>query len=131
MLGRCTFEKPPKGSAGQDGKGEYRAPKASFTAGRHVWLTRLNNLRIIIDGTTRPLNEAERQVALPLPYLQAGDLTYKQLGSASSKRATSTKRDSNSQACPIPFNAPAKRKSKTRKLPYSPNSPLGKHCTKH
>ena len=71
MLGKCTFE-----------KSEYRAPKASFTAERHVWLTRLNNLRIIIDGTTRPLNAAERRVALALPYNQAGDLSYKQLGSA-------------------------------------------------
>ncbi len=71
MLGHCTFE-----------KNEYRAPKASFTAERHVWLTRLNNLRIVVDGETRPLNEIERRVALPLPYLQAGDLTYKQLGSA-------------------------------------------------
>ena len=71
MLGKCTFE-----------KAEFRAPKASFTAERHVWLTRLNNLRIVVDGTTRPLNEMERRVALPLPYLQAGDLTYKQLGSA-------------------------------------------------
>jgi CRISPR-associated endonuclease Csn1 len=46
MLGHCTFE-----------KAEYRAPKASFTAERHVWLTRLNNLRIAVDGVTRPLNE--------------------------------------------------------------------------
>ncbi len=71
MLGRCTFE-----------KSEYRAPKASFTAERHVWLTRLNNLRIVCDGITRPLNEQERQLALPLPYQQAGDLTYKQLRAA-------------------------------------------------
>ena len=78
MLGRCTFEKP----GGPDGKGEYRAPKASFTAERHVWLTRLNNLRIVVDGSTRPLSEQERQIALPLPYEQASDFTYKQLGSA-------------------------------------------------
>jgi len=71
MLGKCTFE-----------KGEYRAPKASFTAERHVWLTRLNNLRIVAGGSTRPLNEPERRIALPLPYQQAGDFTYKQLGSA-------------------------------------------------
>lgn len=71
MLGRCTFE-----------KSEYRAPKASFTAERHVWLTRLNNLRIVCDGITRPLNEQERQLALPLPYQQAGDFTYKQLHAA-------------------------------------------------
>lgn len=71
MLGYCTFE-----------KAEYRAPKASFTAERHVWLTRLNNLRIVVDGTTRALNEAERRLALPLPYLLASDFTYKQLRSA-------------------------------------------------
>ncbi|MHB0926436.1 MAG: type II CRISPR RNA-guided endonuclease Cas9, partial [Gallionellaceae bacterium] len=81
MLGRCTFEK----TGGDDGKGEYRAPKASFTAERHVWLTRLNNLRIVVDGTTRPLNEAERRIALPMPYQQAGDLTYKQLRTALTK----------------------------------------------
>ena len=74
MLGRCTFEKT-----------EYRAPKASFTAERHVWLTRLNNLRIVVDGETRPLNEPERRVALPMPYNQAGDLTHKQLRAALTK----------------------------------------------
>lgn len=74
MLGTCTFE-----------KGEYRAPKASFTAERHVWLTRLNNLRIVTDGITRQLTEQERQLALPLPYRQAGDFTYKQLGTALTK----------------------------------------------
>ena len=71
MLGKCTFE-----------KAEYRAPKASYTAERHVWLTRVNNLRIVVDGTTRPLNEQERRVALPLPYQQAGNFTYKQLRNA-------------------------------------------------
>ena len=71
MLGKCTFE-----------KAEYRAPKASFTAERHVWLTRLNNLRIIVEGESRPLNTVERQIALPLPYAQASDLTYKQLHAA-------------------------------------------------
>ncbi|WP_415034989.1 type II CRISPR RNA-guided endonuclease Cas9 [Azonexus sp.] len=74
MLGTCTLE-----------KGEYRAPKASFTAERHVWLTRLNNLRIVTDGVTRQLNEQERQLCLPLPYQQASDLTYKQLGTALTK----------------------------------------------
>lgn len=71
MLGKCTFE-----------KSEYRAPKASFTAERHVWLTRLNNLRIVIDGKMRALTEEERRIALPLPYQQANDFSYKQLGSA-------------------------------------------------
>lgn len=71
MLGRCTFE-----------KAEHRAPKASFTAERHVWLTRLNNLRVVADGVTRPLNDGERRLALPLPYQQASDFTYKQLRAA-------------------------------------------------
>lgn len=74
MLGKCTFE-----------KSEYRAPKASFTAERHVWLTRLNNLRIVVDGTTRPLTGAERRIALLMPYQQAGDLSYKQLRTALTK----------------------------------------------
>ncbi len=74
MLGKCTFERE-----------EYRAPKASFTAERHVWLTRLNNLRIVIEGTTRPLTDAERQFALPLPYKQAGELKYEQLRTALQK----------------------------------------------
>ena len=75
MLGKCTFEKQ-----------EYRAPKASFTAERHVWLTRLNNLRIVVDGVTRPLSEEERRIALPLPYDYAdAKVTYKQLRAALTK----------------------------------------------
>ena len=69
-LGKCTFE-----------KSEYRAPKASFTAERHVWLTRLNNLRIVVDGKTRPLNPEERRVALLLPY-ETGELKYVKLRKA-------------------------------------------------
>lgn len=71
MLGHCTFE-----------KAEYRAPKAGFTAERHVWLTRLNNLRIVVNGTTRSLNSDERTHVLSLPYQQASDFTYKQLRTA-------------------------------------------------
>lgn len=78
MLGRCTFER----TGGADGKGEFRAPKASFTAERHVWLTRLNNLRVMIDGISRPLNKAEHQVALNLPYLNSEKFTYKNLRTA-------------------------------------------------
>lgn len=77
MLKHCTFEKT-----------EYRSPKACYTAERHVWLTQLNNLRIVADGTTRPLTAPERQIALPLPYGQAGDLTYKQLRAALVKAGT-------------------------------------------
>jgi CRISPR-associated endonuclease Csn1 len=71
MLGKCTFE-----------KAEYRAPKASFTAERHVWLTRLTNLRLMIDGRTRTLNETEWRKALTLPYESAEKFTYKHLRSA-------------------------------------------------
>ncbi|HPV22787.1 MAG TPA: type II CRISPR RNA-guided endonuclease Cas9, partial [Casimicrobium sp.] len=71
MLGRCTFEKT-----------EPRAPKASFTAERHVWLTRLNNLRITIDGVTRPLIDVERSIATPLPYTRGEKFTYKDLRTA-------------------------------------------------
>lgn len=71
MLGHCTFE-----------KAEYRAPKASFTAERHVWLTRLNNLKIVVDGEVRRLNDEERRIALPLPYTYETDFTYKRLHDA-------------------------------------------------
>jgi len=70
MLGRCTFE-----------SGEYRAPKASFSAERHMWLTRLNNLRVVIDGQARPLTEAERTAALLLPY-NTETVKYKSLKAA-------------------------------------------------
>jgi CRISPR-associated endonuclease Csn1 len=71
MLGRCTFE-----------KGEYRAPRASFTAERHVWLTRLNNLRIVVDGSTRALEAPEREVVLPLPYASPEKFTYRHVRTA-------------------------------------------------
>jgi CRISPR-associated endonuclease Csn1 len=71
MLGHCTFEKL-----------EYRAAKASFTAERHVWLTRLNNVRITVDGKSRSLNDAERSVALFLPYKSGEKFTYKNLRTA-------------------------------------------------
>lgn len=71
MVGRCTFEKE-----------EYRAPKESFSAERHAWLTQLNNIRILIDGAVRPLNSAERAFALPLPYQRKGNFTYKNLRTA-------------------------------------------------
>lgn len=70
MLGHCTFEKT-----------EYRAAKASFSAERHVWLTRLINLRIIEDGKSRPLTADERNAALLLPYLKES-CKYKTLKTA-------------------------------------------------
>lgn len=71
MLGHCTFE-----------KAEFRAPKATFTAERHVWLTRLNNVRITVDGKTRSLNEAEHKICLLLPYESGEKFTYKNLRTA-------------------------------------------------
>ncbi len=67
MVGKCTFETT-----------EYRAPKASHTAERFVWLTRLNNLRISDQGETRGLNDEERQAVIHLPFTQA-KVTYKQI----------------------------------------------------
>lgn len=101
MLGKCTFE-----------KSEYRAPKASFTAERHVWLTRLNNLRIVVDGTIRSLNEAERRVALPMPYKQAGDLSYKQLGSALIKEGYLAKDSFKFTGLPYPNKQASEEKTK-------------------
>lgn len=71
MLGKCTFE-----------KAEFRAPKATFTAERHVWLTRLLNTRLIVGGKTRELTDAEWRRALTLPYESAEKFTYKHLRTA-------------------------------------------------
>ncbi len=68
MLGHCRFERD-----------EFRAPKNSFAAERHVWLTRLNNLRLANNGQFRALTPEERKEVLNMPYWQKGDLTYKQL----------------------------------------------------
>lgn len=67
LVGKCTLE-----------PGEYRAPKASYSAERHVWLTKLNNLRISEVGEQRSLTAGERQVLLDEPYKLA-KLTYKQV----------------------------------------------------
>jgi len=67
MVGKCTFEPT-----------EYRAPKASHTAERFVWLTKLNNLRISGIGVARPLTDGERQALIHLPFSQS-KLTYKQV----------------------------------------------------
>ncbi|MBS7328799.1 MAG: type II CRISPR RNA-guided endonuclease Cas9 [Oxalobacter sp.] len=68
MLGHCRFE-----------RNEFRAPKNSFAAERHVWLTKLNNLRLVGNGYSRELTPEERKEVLNVPYEQKGDLTYKQL----------------------------------------------------
>jgi CRISPR-associated endonuclease Csn1 len=73
MLGRCTFE-----------KNEFRAAKRTWSAERFVWLTRLNNLRILHNGERRTLTDAERQAAINLPYTQ-NEVKYKHLRKALSK----------------------------------------------
>jgi len=101
MLGKCTFE-----------KSEYRAPKASFTAERHVLLTRVNNLRIVENGALRGLNDDERRIALWQPYQQAGDFTYKQLGSALIKAGLLVKGDFKFAGLAYPSEVQKTEKSK-------------------
>lgn len=67
MVGRCTFEPT-----------EYRAPKASYSAERFVWLGKLNNLKINIAGESRPLTETERRQVIDLPFIQS-KVTLKQI----------------------------------------------------
>lgn len=70
MMARCTFEKD-----------KYRAPKCSFSAERFIWLSKLNNIKVIEAGERRPLSLDERQKAKDLPYRYV-KVTYKQLRSA-------------------------------------------------
>lgn len=68
MLGHCTFE--PE---------EFKAAKHTYTAERFVWMTKLNNMRIVDEGgRERPLDEHERRLLIDLPY-QKAKLTYKQV----------------------------------------------------
>lgn len=57
LIGKCTFEAD-----------EHRAAKATWTAERFVWLTKLNNLRISEFGVRRPLTAEERETLINLPY---------------------------------------------------------------
>lgn len=66
-LGKCTFEST-----------EYKAAKNTYSAERFVWLTKLNNLRILENGTERELTESERQLVINQPYEKA-KFTYAQL----------------------------------------------------
>ncbi|EFX91396.1 CRISPR-associated protein, Csn1 family [Actinobacillus ureae ATCC 25976] len=66
MLGKCTFE-----------PAEYKAAKNSYSAERFVWLTKLNNLRILENGIERALTDNERFTLLDQPYEKA-KLTYAQ-----------------------------------------------------
>lgn len=70
MIGKCTFEKD-----------QYRAPKRSWSAERFIWLSKLNNVRIVEKGARRSLTDAERQMALDLPY-KLSKVSYKQLRNA-------------------------------------------------
>ncbi len=67
LIGKCTFE-----------PNEFRAAKHTWSAERFVWLTRLNNLRISIDGETGLLSQAAHEAALDLPY-KLTSVKYKQL----------------------------------------------------
>lgn len=67
MLGHCTFE-----------TAEYKAAKNTYTAERFVWLTKLNNLRILEEGTERALTDSERSQLIDLAY-QKSKLTYAQV----------------------------------------------------
>ena len=67
MLGKCTFE-----------PSEYKAAKHSYSAEYFVWLTRLNNLRILENGSERGLTVEERQLLINQPFEKA-KLTYVQV----------------------------------------------------
>jgi CRISPR-associated endonuclease Csn1 len=117
MVGRCTFEKD-----------EYRAPKASFTAERHVWLPP-QQPRIVVDGEIRPLNTEERKLALPLPYRQASDLSYRQLASALVKAGLQTKDGFKFAGLAYPSELQkSTARQRTPRVPHSSNSPPGRSC---
>ncbi|MDR9498163.1 MAG: type II CRISPR RNA-guided endonuclease Cas9 [Hydrogenovibrio sp.] len=67
MVGYCTFE-----------TSEYRAPKACYTTERFIWLSKLNNLRILQLGSSRSLTDEERELVKEMPFEQT-KVTYKQL----------------------------------------------------
>ncbi|WP_050896760.1 type II CRISPR RNA-guided endonuclease Cas9 [Neisseria meningitidis] len=66
MLGHCTFE-----------PAEPKAAKNTYTAERFIWLTKLNNLRILEQGSERPLTDTERTTLIDEPYRKS-KLTYAQ-----------------------------------------------------
>ena len=66
MLGHCTFEPT-----------EPKAAKNTYTAERFIWLTKLNNLRILEQGSKRPLTDTERAMLMDEPYRKS-KLTYAQ-----------------------------------------------------
>lgn len=66
MLGYCTFEPT-----------EPKAAKNTYTAERFIWLTKLNNLRILEQGSERPLTDTQRATLMDEPYRKS-KLTYAQ-----------------------------------------------------
>ena len=66
MLGYCAFEPT-----------EPKAAKNTYTAECFVWLTKLNNLRILEQGSERPLTDTERATLMDEPYRKS-KLTYAQ-----------------------------------------------------
>lgn len=66
MLGHCAFEPT-----------EPKAAKNTYTAERFIWLTKLNNLRILEQGSERPLTDTERATLMDEPYRKS-KLTYAQ-----------------------------------------------------
>lgn len=66
MLGHCTFEPT-----------EPKAAKNTYTTERFIWLTKLNNLRILEQGSERPLTDTERATLMDEPYRKS-KLTYAQ-----------------------------------------------------
>lgn len=66
MLGHCIFE-----------PAEPKAAKNTYTAERFIWLTKLNNLRILEQGSERPLTATERATLMDEPYRKS-KLTYAQ-----------------------------------------------------
>ena len=60
MLGHCTFEPT-----------EPKATKDTYTAERFIWLTKLNNLCILEQGSERPLIDTERAILINQPYTYA------------------------------------------------------------
>lgn len=70
MIGRCTFE-----------PSEFRTPKASYSAQRFIWLSKLNNLRLVTSGKSAELSREQRDLLISLPFVQK-KLTFKQVRKA-------------------------------------------------
>jgi CRISPR-associated endonuclease Csn1 len=62
LLGRCSLEKT-----------DYRAPKCSHSAERFIWLSKLNNLRVLDGEVERSLTGAERDALINLPFCGKSD----------------------------------------------------------